>query len=98
MKQTDVAEAIRNDIGTDRVSGSAVSEWERFNRHPAVDVMASWARVVGLRLVVELDDARSGRVAVLLRPRAAEIARAIDQVTDPEKLRTIEQVVEMALR
>lgn len=65
-------------------TGAVVSLWEKFEAHPPVDTMAAWARVVGLRLVVELDSSTGGRVPVLLRPRAAAVARLLDLLSDEE--------------
>ena len=65
-------------------TGAVVSLWEKFETHPPVDTMATWARVVGLRLVVELDSSTGGRVPVLLRPKAAAIARLLDLLSDED--------------
>lgn len=97
MSQREVAEAISERLDDERVvSSSAVSEWERFHRHPGIDVMAAWARVVGLRLIVDLDDLKTDRVHLSLRPRAAEVARLLDLLTDPD-LQVVTSLVERLL-
>ena len=62
-----------------------MSAWEQFIRHPPIDVMALWARTVGLRLIVDLDDADGRRVPVLLRTDTAELARAIDTLPESDR-------------
>lgn len=63
----------------DGPAGSTISMWERFENHPNIADFAAWARVLGRRLVVELDDAGLPRVAVLLQTQeAVEIARTVD--------------------
>lgn len=94
LTQKQVADAIAAHLDDGRsFTGSAVSEWERFQRHPAIDVMAAWARVVRLRLMVELDDGNGQRVPVLMSRRAAEVARSLDQLSDSD-LDMIKSMVE----
>lgn len=53
--------------------------WERFENHPSISDFAAWARVLGYRLIVDLDDAHDGRTSVLLDSReAVHIARTVD--------------------
>lgn len=86
LTQQEVAERITEMLALERpLSSSSVSEWERFGRHPAVNVMSAWARVVGLRLVVDLDSSRGERIPVMLRPAASELARAIDLLSDEDR-------------
>lgn len=74
------------------VADSTLSSWEKFQRHPPVDVMACWARVLGLRLIVELDDAKSTRVPVLLHPKTAEVARVLDNLSEDDFKWVVETV------
>lgn len=92
LTQQQVADRICARLGIEKLTGAAVSEWERVNRQPAIDVMAAWARSVGLRLVVELDGAESARIPVLLNPRSADLARAIDLLSDDDRV-LVESVV-----
>lgn len=86
LTQQQVADKITERLQLERpLSGSAVSEWERFGRHPAVNVMAAWARVVGLRLLVELDASTGPRIPVLVRPETADLARSIDLLSDEDR-------------
>jgi transcriptional regulator with XRE-family HTH domain len=60
------------------IGGTAVSNWETMYRNPKIHDFAAWARALGMRLIVDLDDQDSDRVAVLLpRGRALELAKAI---------------------
>lgn len=53
--------------------------WERFERHPGIDSMAAWARVLSMRLIVDLDDAASPRHYVILdHEESVKIARLVD--------------------
>lgn len=93
LTQQQVAERITDRLQLEKpLSGSSVSEWERFGRHPAVNVMATWARVVGLRLLVDLDASVGDRVPVLVRPQSADLCRAIDLLGDEDQ-GTIRNVV-----
>jgi transcriptional regulator with XRE-family HTH domain len=86
LTQPDVVREIARIIDDGRTwTPAALSAWENFNRHPPVDVMAAWARAVGLRLVVDLDESGGRRIPVLLQPDTAELARAIDAMTDDER-------------
>lgn len=86
LSQREVAEAVTARLsGEDkRISSTSISAYETFTRHPPINVMAAWARVLGFRLIVELDDAASQRVVVSLRPRAADVARLLDLLPDPD--------------
>jgi transcriptional regulator with XRE-family HTH domain len=67
--------------------------WERFERHPSINLMAAWARVLGMRLIVDLDDAKNPRPYVLLdHPESAQIARIVDAMND-EKRRALLQLL-----
>lgn len=66
------------------LTAGAISHYEQFRRHPRVDAMAAWARAVGMRLVVDLEDADSDRVNVPLSPRAARVARMIDALKEKD--------------
>lgn len=84
--QQQVADKITDRLQLERpLSGAAVSEWERFGRHPAINVMAAWCRVLGRRLIVQLDESTGERIAVLLRPSTADLARAIDLLSDADR-------------
>lgn len=85
LSQKAVGVEIAARLGREKpYTGAVVSLWEKFEAHPPIDTMAAWARVVGLRLVVELDAANGARVPALLRPRAAAVARLLDLLTDDE--------------
>lgn len=67
------------DADAEPVSPSTIYAWESFDRHPSIANFAAWARVLGYRLIVELDSATSDRAPVLVRTdEAAEAARRID--------------------
>lgn len=83
MSQVDLAEKLVHNGKP--LAPSTVSSWENFTRHPAIDMMAMWARAVGKRLVVELDDADSPRVSVLVEPGNVDLVRAVDLLGDEER-------------
>lgn len=86
LSQREVAEAVTARLSDHdkHISSTSISAYETFTRHPPINVMAAWARVLGFRLIVELDDAASQRVVVSLRPRAADVARLLDLLPDPD--------------
>ena len=85
LTQQDVADRIASVMGMQKpLADSTVSAWEKFERHPSVDVFAAWSRVLGLRLIVDIDAADSGRVPVLLQQRTVEVARALDAAGDAD--------------
>lgn len=72
---------------------STIYAWEDFDRHPSISNFAAWARVLGYRLLVELDGADSRRMTVLVNtPEAAEAARTIDRLPAPERARAIAMI------
>jgi transcriptional regulator with XRE-family HTH domain len=85
LRQQDVADRITEELELDdRLTGGAVSEWERFTRHPELPKMQAWARVLGLRLLVDLDDEKSTRIPVLVRPENADLVREIDLLEEDD--------------
>lgn len=51
--QQDLANRIGEYLSKPPPSIASISMWEGFDRHPSIDTMAAWARVLGMRLVVE---------------------------------------------
>lgn len=95
LTQQQVAERMVADPqwGGATLGATAISNWELLERNPEVDAMAAWARAVGRRLVVELDDQAAGdRVAVLLPPEVVECAKAITAL-EQEDLNVVEDLV-----
>lgn len=91
LTQQQVADRITSRLNLERpLTSAAVSEWERFGRHPPINVMAAWARVLGRRLVVQIDDASGDRVSVLLRRESADLARTLDQMSGPDAREVLE--------
>ena len=84
LSHDDVAERVANTLGLDAKTGGSISHYEQFRRHPRIDVMAAWARAVGLRLIVDLDDADGKRIPVMLHARTAELARVLDNASDED--------------
>lgn len=86
LTQQQVADRITIRLQLERpLTGAAVSEWERFSRHPAINVMASWCRVLGRRLIVQLDDTAGDRVAVMVHPVSADLVRTIDALGESDR-------------
>jgi transcriptional regulator with XRE-family HTH domain len=82
LTQQQVADRITSRLNLERpLTGAAVSEWERFGRHPPINVMAAWARVLGRRLLVQLDESGGERVSILVRPDVADMCRALDMLS-----------------
>jgi transcriptional regulator with XRE-family HTH domain len=93
LTQQQVADRITSRLQLERpLTGAAVSEWERFGRHPPINVMRAWAAVLGRRILVQLDDSQGDRIAVLVHPEIADLARAIDLLS-PEDREAIEATV-----
>jgi transcriptional regulator with XRE-family HTH domain len=84
LSHEEVAERVAKTLEIDSRTGASISHYEQFRRHPRIDVMAAWARAVGLRLIVDLDDARGKRIPVMLHPRTAELARVLDNASDED--------------
>lgn len=95
MRQEDVARKLTEDFGVE-VGASTVSHWESMRRNPDLSEMSAWARVVGLRLVVELEPADSPRRAVMVAPDRAELAKLVDLLSAP-KLDDVRLILERLL-
>jgi hypothetical protein len=68
------------------VHENTIYGWERFEYHPNIVDFAAWARVLGYRLVVDLDDADDSRTMVLLATReAVEAARSVDMMPEAQR-------------
>lgn len=76
LTQQEVVDRIASITGERAPNRSALDHWEHFRRHPPISTYAAWARALGLRLVVELDDATSERVPVLVPREMAEEIKA----------------------
>ncbi len=87
-----VADKIAEDMGLERLSGEGVRQWERFDTHPPINKYASWCRVLGLRLEVQVLDGSSDRVMVLVRPETAHLIRGIDMASMADR-RMIQQMM-----
>lgn len=86
LTQQQVADRITERLQLEKpLSGSTVSEWERFGRHPAINLMHAWSRVVGLRLLVDLDAGGGDRIPVLIRPQSADLCRMIDVLSEEDQ-------------
>lgn len=80
MKQQDVADRVARRLGLDSLRDTTISNWETMTREPRIDEFAAWARAVGMRLVVDLDDGGSTRMGILVERRHAELLKAIDRL------------------
>lgn len=88
-----VADLIAEDLGIPSLSGQTVLYWEQFERHPAIDRYAAWARVLGYRLVMHILEQDASRVSVLLHPGVAEMAHAIE-IMSPKDRRILLGIIE----
>ena len=91
MSLQDVADAIAEITGEEPLSRQTIHHYEMFKRHPRIDMMAAWARAVGLRLIVEVVGLEDERIAALIRPRTARVAYLLDLLSD-EDLETVEAI------
>ena len=99
LTQQQIADRITQRLQLEKpLSGSTVSEWERFGRHPAINMMAGWCRVLGLRLLVDIDASAGDRIPVLVRPESADLARTIDLLSDDDRELVRQMVARMKLR
>lgn len=93
LTQQQVADRVTESLGLERrLTAAAISEWERFTRHPPINLFAAWSRCLGRRLVVQIDEATGDRVAVMLHPDTADLARMIDLLGEEDR-RLIQQMV-----
>lgn len=93
LSAQEVADRVAEELGKTSLSSTAIYNWERFERHPGVDAYAAWARVLGMRLHVDLEDARRGRrLMPVSSPEAAEVLLAMEAAT-PEKREAIRNLV-----
>lgn len=93
LTQQQVADRISTRLNLERqLTSAAVGEWERFGRHPPINVMAAWARVLGRRLVVQIDDTTGERVSVFVRREIADLARTLDQLS-PDDLQAAARII-----
>lgn len=58
---------------------NTVYMWETFQRHPSIDTLSAWARVLGYRLHVELALDPDKSPVMVKTERAADIARVVDE-------------------
>jgi len=79
------ANKIAEDIERAKLSGEAVRQWENFETHPSIDKFASWARVLGMQLVVDLVEVNSSREIALLAPRTIDLARAFEMAAPDDQ-------------
>jgi transcriptional regulator with XRE-family HTH domain len=99
LTQPELAQLITEELKRPKpLAPSALSQWETFDRHPRIDDMAAWARVLGLRLVVELDDAQGKRIPVMLSPEVAEVAREIEAADEEDRQWAIDTIRRMFAR
>ena len=81
------------EIGKSSLSSTAIYNWEKFERHPGIDAYAAWARVLGMQLHVDLEDATRGRRLMPVSSReAAEVLLAMEAAS-PEKREAIRNMV-----
>jgi transcriptional regulator with XRE-family HTH domain len=74
------------DADAEAPAPSTIYAWEAFKRHPSIASYAAWARVLGYRLIVELDGADQQRKPVLVRTgEAAAAARLIDAMPEEKR-------------
>jgi transcriptional regulator with XRE-family HTH domain len=109
MSRAEVARLISNDRifneDADRIAATgaerpktqygetAVANWELLYNHPPISAYAAWARVLGMRLHVELADAGVKQTAVLMPDEAREAAEALRDVAPAD----LELVRDLAL-
>ena len=90
LSAREVAERASDRLGDGAISTQSIYDWEAFRRHPAIDRYAAWARALGYRLVVDLDDAAEGRHPILVRhEESASAAKTLDAIDDPAKRRAV---------
>ena len=81
-----VADEIAADLSLSKMSGETVRLWETLASQPPIDRFAAWARVLGFRLIVDLDRSDAQRRPVLVRTdEAAEVARLVDDMSRSER-------------
>lgn len=91
-----VADRLAAALGKRSMSGQAILYYEAFSRHPPVDVFAAWARVLGFRLIVDLDAAGNERKPMLVKhPEVSEIAHALDNAAPDVRAAVLTIVREM---
>jgi transcriptional regulator with XRE-family HTH domain len=79
-------------------AASTISMWERFVNHPNIVDFAAWARVLGYRLRIELDDAGNPRQMVLLATiEAVEIARTVDMMPEVQRMAVLTMIRAMTV-
>jgi len=97
LSTREVAELIAEDLELGSMSYQTVRYWETYKRHPAIDRYASWARVLGMRLRVDLVDEEDPRTMVLLRHQSTiDAARALDLLTPAQRAAVLAMVESMA--
>ncbi len=93
LSQEEVGRRIAALLDTKAEYGrSAISNWERFKKHPSVDAFAAWARVLGVRLLVDIVD--DSAATIHMAPGRAESAREYALLDDRDAA-YIEQLLAM---
>lgn len=86
LSQQRVADLISEDLGRPRAyTKQMVSLWESFKSQPGIDVLAAWARVLGLRLDVDLVGQEDGRIPARLLPDSVPVALQFEALSDANK-------------
>ena len=74
LSQEEVGRRVAAMLDTKAEYGrAAISNWERFKKHPSIDAFAAWARVLGVRLLVDIVEDTNNVIQVA--PERAEKAR-----------------------
>lgn len=99
LSAREVAARMATHLDVESVSLQSVYDYEAFKRHPAVDKFAAWARVLGFRLVVDLDDNGENRTATMLRyEESVSAAKTLDAISDPDKRQAALQTLKALLK
>lgn len=83
--QQKVADEIARELGKTTFSRKSVNSYEKFVNQPPIDVMAAWARAVGLRLQVDLIDSAVERQTIAVLPVVAPMAVELERLSDSDR-------------
>lgn len=96
LRQQDVADRVAEILGKPSHTGEAIGQYERFERHPPINVFAAWARALGLRLIVGLATEDEDLRQVIVSPDVATAANMLEGMPPRKRRLAIRMIKELA--
>lgn len=92
LTQREVAARISQTLGLAGLTGTALGQYERFERHPGIDVYAAWCRALGFRLKVAFDHANSGRLQILVSEEISDAVMMLEHAPAKKRAAVVQMI------